>query len=51
MEAREALSWDLADTTYGSAGARGLRQVYAQVRVAAGHWAPVFADDIEWVTP
>ena len=51
MEAREALSWDLADTTYGSAGARGLRQVYAQVRDAAGHWSPVFADVIEWVTP
>ena len=51
MDARETLTWDLADTTYGSAGARGMRRVYAQVRDAAGNWSPVFSDAIEWVAP
>ena len=51
MEARETLAWDLADTTYGSAGARGMRRVYAQVRDEAGLWSPVFSDVIEWVAP
>jgi hypothetical protein len=51
LEARETLAWDLADTTYGSAGARGMRWIYAQVRDEAGHWSPVFSDVIEWVGP
>ena len=50
-EARETLAWDLADTTYGSTGARGMRRVYAQVRDEAGLWSPVFSDVIEWVAP
>jgi hypothetical protein len=51
MEARETLQWDLADTTYGSTGARGPRRVYAQVRDEAGNWSAVVSDVIEWVAP
>ena len=49
MPARETLPWDLADTTYGSTGARGPRTIYAQVRDEAGLWSAVFSDTIEWV--
>ncbi len=44
---RDALSWDLADTTYGGSGKSGDRRVYAQVQDAAGHWSDVFSDAIE----
>jgi len=51
MPAREALTWDLADRTFGGTGRPGLRPIFAQVRDAAGNWSPVFSDTIEWVTP
>jgi Zn-dependent metalloprotease len=51
MPARTRLTWDLADTTFGGPGSRGVRRVYAQVRDAAGNWSPVFSDAIEWVAP
>ena len=51
MAPRATLTWDLADTTFGGSGSKGVRRVYAQVRDAAGNWSPVFSDKIEWVTP
>ncbi len=51
MPARTSLTWDLADTTFGGSGSRGVRRIYAQVRDAAGNWSPVFSDAIEWVAP
>jgi hypothetical protein len=41
------VAWDLADATYGGSGEPGARQVYAQVRDAAGNWSTVFSDEIE----
>ena len=47
MPIRDALTWDLRDTSLGGDGLPGPRLVYAQVRDAAGNWSDVFADDIE----
>jgi hypothetical protein len=49
MPIRDALVWDLADTTYGGSGAPGDRRIFAQVRDAAGNWSEVFSDGIELV--
>lgn len=46
MPIRDALMWDLADTTYGGSGKPGTRRIFAQVRDAAGNWSDVFSDEI-----
>ena len=48
MPLRETFTWDLGDTTFGASGKKGARQIYAQVRDAAGNWSKVFSDGITW---